>query len=196
MRQMLVIWLTNFLRGLLGKTSQQEPSEPEQSEEEGLVKCPDCGEEWDKGEIFCYHCGYELSDEEIPLHPPPVRTGALTDPDKALTESDFARIRDKLESISKDKSLDIAVLISGMFPGEGDAYCIYNTWQMGAETDLKGILLTVDPNGNRRFLVQGRNGPGVKGSGFRSWYAGFSPSAGESSLTSELDFIAEKIGSL
>jgi len=196
MREMLVIWLTNFLRGLLGKTSQQEPSEPEQSEEEGLVKCPDCGEEWDKGEIFCYHCGYELSDEEIPLHPPPVRTGALTDPDKVLNEADSTRIRDKLESIAKEKGLDVGILISSKFAGDGDAYCIYNTWLMGANTGLKGVLLVVDPNGNRRFLAQGRNGPGVKGLDLRNWYAGFKPSAVESSLTSELDFIAEKIGSL
>lgn len=193
MRQILIVWLTNFLRGLLGKTGRQETSEPDQPEEEGLAKCPDCGEDWDKGEIFCYHCGYELSDEDNPHHPPPARTGALTDPDKVLNENDYAAIQEKLESIGKDKCWDIAVLVSGKFAGEGDAYCIYNTWQMGADTDLKGILLVIDPNGNRRFLAQGRHGPGVKGSDFRNWFRGFDSSAGESALAAELGFISEKI---
>jgi hypothetical protein len=194
MRQLLIIWLTNFLRNLLGRTSAAAPETDE--EEEEMEKCPDCGEEWDKGEIFCYFCGYELSDEENPLHPPPVRTGALTDTDNVLNEADQARIRDKLESIGSEKGLDIAVLISSEFASDGDAYCIYNTWQMGKDTGLKGILLVIDPNGNRRFLAQGRNGPGLKGSDFRSWYDEFHPSEGESSLYAELSFIAEKIENL
>lgn len=214
MRQMLIIWLTNFLRGLLGKTGGEEPAEDDTASSDEPGKCPICGEEWDKGEVFCYHCGYELVDESIPLHPPPDRTGVLTDPDGILDESHADQLREKLASIGREKRWDIGVFIlpaslaesisteisaGGNSEMEGIAYCLYNTWRMGVDTDLNGILLVVDLRNGKRFLVQGRNGPGIRGSSFRNWYSEYSPADDESqkpALAGELEYFAEKIAEL
>jgi len=215
MREWLVLELTRLIQRLLGSrqpsgSSAEAASEEPPAEEE--KKCPICGEEWEKGEIFCYHCGYELRDEEIPLHPPPQRTGALTDPDGILAEADRTRLGDAVSSIAVAKGWDIAVLIlprslsersapgpdgSPGFSLEGLSYGLYNTWRMGMDTGLKGMLLVIDPDRQDRTMVLGRNGPRLSGQVFREWYSEYPPppvgSDRASFLAAELDYLMRRI---
>ncbi len=205
MRQWLVMMVTNWLQRLLGSTQQPaSPDEVEAESEEAMPPCPICGEEWEEGEIFCYHCGYQLFDQKLPLHPPPERTGALTDPDGKLDEATRARLSERFSRIGEDSGLDFAVLVlpgelsarlgKGAEDGRGEyldgmAYCLYNTWLVGKDTGLKGLLLVVDPKSEDRALVMGRNGPQVEGLEFRDWYEKFSPG----SIAEELEHIADRM---
>jgi len=195
--------------------SKRAISEPEAEE----VKCPVCGEAWEKGEIFCYYCGYERKDDENPLHPPPVRDGVIVDPDSILDKESSALIKDRLDKIAGVKKIDLAVLLLGdnlrkaLEPRvdaadgkvditrsmEGLSYTIYNDWLMGKSTDLKGLLFVIDPKGEDRVLVQGRNGPGVTGSQFRKWFDGFEVTANmdeKTTLVKELELAASGLESI
>ena len=211
MREMLIMWITNFVRFLLG--SKNQAVDADKIDEEEIPPCPICGEEWDKDEIFCYHCGYELVDAELPLNPPPERTGAVTDPDGVLGEEIRIALDEMFTEVGKSNGWDIAVLIltkelakrvgpdaedgRGEHP-DGLAYCLYNTWMMGKDTDLKGLLLVVDPNGEDRALVTGRNGPDIGGAKLRKWYGelesgeGFDLSEPSAIIADELQSIAGK----
>ncbi len=215
MREWLVMMVTNWLERSRSKTLEEKP--PEDSEPEELPPCPICGEVWDEKEIFCYYCGYQLSDEELPLHPPPVRTGSLTDPDGILDESSAGSIRGRIDAIGKSKGFDLGFFIvpktikdlitynderrSG-YSLDGISYTLYNTWKMGSGTGLKGILIVIDPGTGDRTMVRGGNGPDISGAEFRSWYSDFNPvvnPAGENStrlLTDELEHIVSKIESI
>ncbi len=213
MREWLVIWLSHFLRSLLGRTSSPA-TEAKESEKEEPAKCPICGEEWEKGEVFCYHCGYEEKDRELTLFPPPEHSGALVDPDGVIDKESRQALSEKLRDIGNRKGLDVAVLVMpeklrtemndpekpGKRSLEGIAHCLYNSWQMGKETDLKGLLLIVDPSGSTRVLAQGRKGPGIGGTAFREWYTSLQPPEESADrvtlLRRELDHIADKIDSL
>jgi hypothetical protein len=190
MKEWLTFLLTNLIRKLMG--SKVAPSadaiENEGAKKEEIVEekfCPICGEKWDEGEIFCYACGYEIKDEELPLHPPPERTGALVDPDGLIGEAAKGKFDEELKSIGAAKSCDIVVflvpkeLAKFLDPSnakrenlDGMAYALYNTWMIGKGTGLKGLMVAIDPGGENRALVIGRNGPNIDGSKFRGWYGG------------------------
>ncbi|MCX6645634.1 MAG: hypothetical protein NTY09_04655 [bacterium] len=216
MREWLVIWITNWLyRARAEARASNAAVEAEISGEKvELPPCPICGEVWDEKEIFCYYCGYQLSDENIPLYPPPKRNSGLTDPDCVLPEPDAVRLRGKFDSISKSKGIDVAILLLShelrdklrfdekRWDGatiDGVAYALYNTWKIGAGSGLKGILIVIDTNGPDCVLVTGKNGPRISGQEFRSWFSNFKPSANLSDenflvlLSEELEHIAGKI---
>jgi predicted RNA-binding Zn-ribbon protein involved in translation (DUF1610 family) len=216
MREWLVIMITNWLhRTRVEAHASDAAVEAEISEEKvELHPCPICGEVWDEKENFCYYCGYQLSDENIPLHPSPLRTTGLTDPDCVLPEPDAVRLRGKFDAISKSKGIDVAIIIlpTGLrqrirfdnkrWDGatiDGIAYALYNTWKIGAGSGLKGILIVVNPDGPDRVLVTGKNGPKISGQEFRLWFSNFKPSANLSDenfralLSEELESIAGKI---
>jgi len=198
--------------------SKRAISEPEVED----LKCPVCGETWEKGEIFCYYCGYERKDDENPLHPPPLRDGVIVDPDSILDDvssASIAAISDRLDKIAGVKKIDLAVLLlsdklrKALEPRvdaadgkvditrsmEGLSYAIYNDWLMGKSTDLKGLLFVIDPKGEDRVLVQGRNGPGVTGSQFRKWFDGFEVAAEmdeKTALMKELELVASGLESI
>ncbi|HDS29801.1 MAG TPA: zinc ribbon domain-containing protein, partial [Firmicutes bacterium] len=106
MRMWLLIQIEIFLRWLLGTKKQAEEAVQEVEEPE-LPPCPICGEIWDKGEIFCYHCGYELKDENLPLNPPPTRTDSLTDPDNFLDEQSRTELGSRFSESGKARNWDI-----------------------------------------------------------------------------------------
>ena len=84
MREWLIALITRWMTRMVKGSGVQQG---ESIEVEKHPPCPICGEDWDESEIFCYHCGYEEKDEELPLHPPPVRTGCLTDPGNLIGET-------------------------------------------------------------------------------------------------------------
>lgn len=205
----------NWLQRSQSKTLEEKP--PEDSVPEELPPCPICGEVWDVKEIFCYYCGYQMSDEELPLHPPPVRTESLTDPDGILDESIAGNIRNRFDAIGKSKGFDLGIIIvpktiknritynderkSG-YSLDGISYTLYNTWKMGSGTGLKGILIVIDPGTGDRVMVTGENGPDISGAEFRSWFSDFNPVLNPANgnslphLTDELEHIASKIESI
>ena len=216
MREWLIMMISNWFSGMRTKSGPNtETVENVESEEKtAMPPCPICGEVWDEKEVFCYYCGYQTSDENIPLHPPPERNSGLTDPDKVLPESEFARLREKFDSISESKRIDIAILILPLglreqlrfdeerykgYTIDGLAFALYNTWKMGSGSGLKGILVVVDPNGPDRVLVTGKNGPKISGSVFRSWFDEaktsevLSDANFQAALVKELEHIAGKI---
>ena len=70
---------------------------------------------------------------------------------------------------------------------------------MGKETDLKGCLVVLDPAGEDRVMVQGRNGPGIGGSEFREWFDGFEIVAGmdaQTAIKQELELITSRLESI
>jgi len=185
MKQWLIMMLANWLKKHARRNQPEDFVEEEEKEEEVLPPCPICGMEWEKGETFCYICGYEQKDENLPLHPPPERTGALTDPGQVLMVGDRDPLRSKLDDMAESKGIDLAVLVlppdlrqkmkENMYGGQeysadGIAYCMYNSWRMGKDTKYRGILLLIDPDSPERAMVTGRGGPTVSGSDFRSWY--------------------------
>ena len=85
--------------------SKRAMADPVEEEE---VRCPVCGEEWEKGEIFCYFCGYEQRDENNPLHPPPVRDSVIVDPDNLLETSSVTAIAERIQKIGTEKNIDIS----------------------------------------------------------------------------------------
>lgn len=212
MREMLIMWITNFVRFLLG--AKKQAVDADEIEEEEIPPCPICGEEWEKDEIFCYHCGYESIDAELPLHPQPERTGAVTDPDGVLGEDIRSALDEVFTEVGKSNGWDVAVFIltkelakrvgpdaedgSCEHP-DGLAYCLYNTWMMGKDTDLKGLLLVVDPNGEDRAMVTGRNGPDIEGTKLRKWYEEIGSGEGvdvddrAGLIDSELRFVAGRL---
>ncbi len=212
MREWLILQLTRFLQFIFRAGKQPEEEEGKAEEEKKIALCPICGEEWEEDAIFCCYCGYEQSDEDAPLHPPPERTGSLTDPDKILVESDFNRISEKLKAVADEKGFDIAVLVlpKGLrgnldstdeesenklpYTPDGIAYALYNDWEIGKESGLKGVLLAIDPHGRDRVLVRGRKGPAINGSVFREWYGNYKLPENETDpaglLIKELDYIA------
>ncbi len=210
MREKLVAVLTKIIMWILGYVSI--PDNPDRK------LCPVCGEDWDGEEIFCYNCGYEIKDEEHPLHPPPDKSGRLIDPDGLIDESGTSSITSKLETISTNRGIDLAVFllpsslreelkprvdiddgkVDTSYSLDGFSHSLYNDWRIGTETNLSGLLITIDPSGTDRVLVQGRNGPGLKGSDFRKWYEGYTPQLASSNgvaestqspLVSEIDHI-------
>lgn len=215
MREWFIMMVSNWLQRLQPKSREEKP--PEDSAPEEFSPCPICGEVWDEKEIFCYYCGYQMSDEELPLHPPPVRTESLTDPDGILDESSAANIRGRIDAIGKSKGFDPGILVvpktikdritynderkSG-YSLDGISYTLYNTWKMGSGTGLKGILIVIDPGTGDRVMVTGENGPDISGAEFRSWYSDFNPvlnpANGNSTrlLIEELEHIASKIESI
>jgi hypothetical protein len=193
MKEWLAFFLGNLFRKLMGskahasgQTVADEAAKQKEEEEAEDIFCPICNEQWEKGEIFCIYCGYELRDEELPLHPPPVRSGGLTDPDGLIEKDVREKTSEELTGLGRDKGWDIAFFILPKDLGkylldggpkqeylDGMAYCLYNTWRIGKGTGLKGLLLMIDPHSPQRALVLGRNGPKIDGSKFREWYAGF-----------------------
>jgi|WetSurMetagenome_2_1015567.scaffolds.fasta_scaffold437855_2 hypothetical protein len=219
MREWLIMMITNWLH--VKRTEAKADGavvEPEKSGEKvEQPLCPICGEVWDTKENFCYYCGYQLVDENIPLHPPPDRNSGLTDPDSVLPEPEAVRLREKFDAISASKGIDIAIIIfpKGLLQQirfdekrwdgatiDGIAFALYNTWRMGASSGLKGILVVVNPDGPDRVLVTGKNGPKFSGQEFRSWFDNFKPSANLSDenfpvlLCEELEHIAAIIEGL
>jgi hypothetical protein len=211
MREWLILKIAQFIQWLLGAKKRAEAAMAPGDE---LAPCPICGEMWEKGAIFCYHCGFEQKDEMLPLHPSPVRTGSLTDPDGVLDEKDRAELEGKFAGIGKSRSWDVAMFVltdrlSGKLGPmaedgrneqlDGLAYCLYNTWLMGRDTGLKGLLIVVDPKSARRAMVLGRNGPRIAGSDFRKWYGEFTPpndvdtSKSSNLIAAELDYIAGRL---
>jgi hypothetical protein len=80
---------------------------------------------------------------------------------------------------------------------DGFAFDLYNTWRVGKDTRLKGMLLVIDPSSADRALVLGKNGPRVEGSKFRGWYEGMKLQEEESArLSSEVASIIGRISSL
>lgn len=199
MRDWLILKLTAFIQWVLAP--KKTPTRP--PEEEVRETCPVCGIDWDKGEIFCYNCGYELRDESYPLNPPPERTGSITDPDCKLDKDSAAKYRLQLDAVASEKGWDIAIFvmpsalksrIQAVPPEEhldGIAFELYNTWQIGKNTGLKGMLLAIDPSTADRALALGRNGPRITGSTFREWYS----SMNVTRLDEELGHIISKISS-
>jgi len=213
MKEWLTLQLTKFATWLMSKRAMTEPVEEEE------VRCPVCGEEWEKDEIFCYFCGYEQSDEKNPLHPPPTREGVIVDPDGFLETDSISSISERIEKIGNEKNIDLAVLLlsdqlrselehrmdnaDGVVDitrsMEGLSYAIYNDWLMGKDTGMKGLLVVIDPKGENRVLVQGRKGPGLTDSRFRSWFENFEIGAGDdnrSAVLKELDLIATNLESI
>jgi len=215
MREWLILQLTKLIMAIMGRKGADTPVETEGAKTEpAQVKCPICGEDWDEGEIFCYHCGYEQKDEELPLHPPPERTGELTDPDAFLDESVSAAMRERLKEIAGGKGIDVAVLVvpaslreavsGGKADGrsyrlDGISYALYNTWGVGKGTGLRGLLLAIDPASDRRVLAQGLKGPGLTGAAFREWYSTYSPpddTDPKKLLAAELSHVVARIQSV
>ena len=222
MREWFIFWLNSLVRRLLGTKAvpsaqaiEQEAGEEKEDKKKEETFCPICGERWDEGELFCYACGYELRDEELPLHPPPVRTGGLTDPDGLIDKDVRERVGEQLSGLGRDRKWDIAAFVlpeslrKFLDPAnsrrenlDGLAFCLYNTWKVGKGTGLKGLLLVIDPSGPDRALVLGKNGPRIDGSRFREWYAGMNISADRiqanpgARLSSELGYILERLKEL
>jgi hypothetical protein len=190
MKEWLQFFLMNLIRRLMGSKSAPSADDIDDGEVKKVevveeIFCPICGEKWDEGEIFCYACGYEIKDEELPLHPPPEKTGALVDPDGLIGEPIKSKFNEELKSLGASKSSDIVVFIvpqnlakfldpSNAKPEnlDGMAYALYNTWQIGKTTGLKGLMIAIDPGRENRALVIGRNGPNIDGLKFREWYGG------------------------
>jgi len=207
MREQLIMLITNFLKTIL---KRHMPPSPEEKPEGEVKNCPICGEVWEEGADYCYFCGYQLSDENIPLHPPPVRTGVLTDTDGKIPEPARTGIAEKLKALARNRGWDIAVFIVpenlsnrhrlGTENGravnlDGLAFCLYNTWRMGKETGLKGILLAIDPLSSSRALVLGRKGPKLNGRKFTEWYNELKNS-NISELDGEIEFLAGKMAEI
>lgn len=206
MREWLIMMITNWLQGTRTKAEPENVEGVEVKEEEKveLPPCPICGEEWDEKEIFCYYCGYQMSDEEIPLHPPPERKSGFSDPDEILNEAESLKIRERIDAISNSMGFDTAIFIIpeslrskisfteeswNGYTIDGISFALYNTWKMGSETGMKGMLIVVDPMGPDRVLVTGKKGPEISGKNFRSWFSEIKPA----SLVEELEHIADKI---
>lgn len=205
MFQLLKFWIENWLNRRMEQLKQLE--KPEEADHS---PCPICGEEWEKGAIYCYFCGYEEKDVLLPLNPRPERPSrdeAIADPDNVIDEETKNQLNGKLAEIQMNRGFQVAIYVlpremAGFIgkeedgPGkeslDGFAYNLYNTWLMGRETKMKGLLMVADPVSGRRALVTGREGPSVNGSDFRDWFA----YEGEWRLEDELSRVVERISNL
>ncbi len=217
MRQAIATIFRHIIMFILANRGKDAPDADEidgSGEETEVSDCKICGEEWEEGEIFCYHCGFQQSDDELPLHPPPTRTGSLTDPEGHINSAAAEELRGKLDSIAQEKGIDIAFIViseelkarvtsttetAPEYTLDGLSYALYNTWKVGADADLKGVLISIVPGESDRAMVQGRNGPGITGTTLRDWYGGINLPADadySSLLVSEINHIAEKISQI
>jgi hypothetical protein len=217
MRQAIATIFRHIVMFILANRGKDAPDADEidgTEQETEVSDCIICGEEWEEGEIFCYHCGYQQSDDELPLHPPPVMTGSLTDPEGHINAPTAEELRGKLDAIAREKGIDLAFIViseelkARVAPGtetapectlDGLTYALYNTWKVGADTGLKGVLVSIVPGESDRAMVQGRNGPGITGTALRDWYGGLNvPADSEygNILKAEIEYIAGKISQL
>lgn len=184
MRQWLIYKIAMFIQKLTCMR-KKNPDEEQPEEIEETPPCPICGMEWYKNDPFCANCGYEPKDESLPLHPPPARTGEITDPDGFLSADFLYKWRVELADIARTKGYDIALFVLPeslnkkmiFLDGRreslaGFAYNLFNTWRIGYASGYKGILLVIDPFSSESALVTGRNGPRISGKDFREWNHG------------------------
>jgi hypothetical protein len=126
--------------------------------------CPTCGEEWEGKAVFCSYCGYEDTDEEIPLHPPPKFTGGIADTAGVLSADDTHAINNAIAGMKLPGPVFFATFNTpdGHSPA-GVAYTIYNDATVGLPNADNGILVLYDPTGGRVEIAVGRElGKGLK----------------------------------
>jgi hypothetical protein len=207
MREWLIVKLTAIVQTLLGAWKSSAPKPKEEEEK----TCPICGLEWESKEIFCFNCGYELKDENIPLNPPPERTGAITDPDGVVEKEIREKAGAEVEGVANEKGWDIAVVIiperlrqvlnAGNPKSEclsGLSFNLYNTWRVGKGMGLKGMLYAIEPVSGERALATGRNGPNMDGRVFRGWFEGveFPGENQGAKIIGEISYLAGKLREL
>ena len=141
------------------KTEEVEEEAEEKKEDAPPVHdpCPTCTEEWEGGAVFCDLCGYQETDEENPLHPPPVLEDGVADAAGMFSENDIAELKKAIGELMAGVPIMLVAFNTpdDQTPG-GMAFTMYNDFTVKTEQADLGLLVMIDPSRHRVQIALGK----------------------------------------